>query len=208
MQRTRLGLALATGVLGLAGLVGLAACGTANDGSGGATGSDSVEVSEALPAENQALAAIGFDPVALSTDLEGATVQDEPSGAASPAPAPASGSASAPASADGKRRHRPLRRIMVHRRNVEHGEFTVRTKDGDRTVAVQRGTVQSVNGSTLTVKSTDGFTQTWTLASDARIRNGGSKADASAIKVGATVGVGGRKDGSGYVARLVFLPKK
>jgi len=38
---------------------------------------------------------------------------------------------------------------------VEHGEFTVHTKTGDKVVDVQRGVVTAVNATSVTVKSTD-----------------------------------------------------
>ncbi len=46
---------------------------------------------------------------------------------------------------------------------AEHGEFTVHTKTGDKTLDTQRGVVTAVNTGSVTVKSTDGFTATYTL---------------------------------------------
>jgi hypothetical protein len=55
-------------------------------------------------------------------------------------------------------------------RHVLHGEATVQTKDGTKDVVEQSGVQQgAVSGSTFTVKSSDGFSKTWTLPSDVKI---------------------------------------
>ena len=71
---------------------------------------------------------------------------------------------------------------------------------------MQRGTVQSVDAATITVKSPDGFTQTWKRDGKLRVVKDRVRADASAITVGATVGVAGVKDGGSYLVRLVVIP--
>jgi len=91
------------------------------------------------------------------------------------------------------------------RKNTMHGEVTVQAKDGAKTVVVQRGTVTAADGKTIGVKSADGFTLTWTLADKVRVRQDGKKADAGAVKAGATVGVAGVKDGSATTARLIRI---
>src|SRR5205823_1171109 len=102
MTRTRIGVAVATALLGGAGLLGLAACGPA-----GTTAS----VADGLSPEGQALAAMGYD----RADLQAAPAQD-------PGPAP---SASADAQGKAKPRKRAaLARVMLHR-NTLHGEATV-----------------------------------------------------------------------------------
>lgn len=55
-----------------------------------------------------------------------------------------------------------------------HGEVVVQKADGSgtETLLVQRGTVTAKDGSTVTVKSTDGFTVVWTVTSDTLIRAG------------------------------------
>jgi len=52
---------------------------------------------------------------------------------------------------------------------AEHGEFTVHTKTGDETLDTQRGVVTAVNAGSVTVKSTDGFTATYTLTPTTKI---------------------------------------
>ena len=60
---------------------------------------------------------------------------------------------------------------------VAHGEVTLNGKD-HRVVDVQRGQVQSVSATSVSVKSDDGFTATYTVNTDTKIRKGGK---ASAI---------------------------
>ena len=75
-------------------------------------------------------------------------------------------------------------------RGALHGELTVPQADGTGTevILVQRGTVTAVSSTSLSVKSTDGFTSTYTVSSSTRVRAaGGDKI--SGVKVGATVNV-------------------
>lgn len=140
-----------------------------------------------LSPEASALTAMGF------TEQEVAPVQ------ATAAPSPG-------AQAD---RVRPgVRRLRMMLRHVLHGEATVQTKDGVKTVDVQRGTVTAVGGGTVTVKSTDGFTETWKLGDPLRVRHNGQQAQASDIRVGETVGIAGVKDGGTVTARLVIIRGK
>jgi len=91
------------------------------------------------------------------------------------------------------------------RKNTLHGEIAVQGKDGVRTIAVQRGTVTAVDAKTLSVKSADGFTQSWTLGDKIRVVQDKKKVSTDTVKTGAQVGVAGRKDGDAAVARLVLL---
>ncbi|MFI7437317.1 hypothetical protein [Micromonospora haikouensis] len=164
-----------------------------------------VDVSAALGAEGQALAALGFDPGDL--DLVAAPA---PAGSAAPgSPAPASGEPGAK-ERRGERaqewRKRRQARVLLRKKNTLHGEVVVGTKDGGtRTVAVQRGEVTAIDGDSMTVKSTDGFTMTWTFGDDLRVVERRKTIQPEAVRVGATVGVAGAKDGDAAKARLVLL---
>ncbi|MCA2214883.1 hypothetical protein [Jidongwangia harbinensis] len=116
--------------------------------------------------------------------------------AATPAP-------SASAGEDKPGRHPGVRRHL--RKNTLHGEIVVQAKDGVRTVVVQRGAVTAVDGSTVSVRSTDGYVITWTLHEKVRVRHAKKKADVADMKAGAQVGVAGAKDGDATVARLVVI---
>ena len=84
----------------------------------------------------------------------------------------------------------------------------MQTKDGVKTVDVQRGTVTAIDARTMTVKSTDGFTLTWTLGGDLKVFEHRTAVQPSAVKVGTEVGVAGVKDGTTTTARLIVIPKK
>ncbi|WFE29069.1 hypothetical protein O7623_07765 [Solwaraspora sp. WMMD791] len=87
-----------------------------------------------------------------------------------------------------------------------HGELTVQTDDGPRTVVGQRGTVDAVDGSTLTVESTDGFTLDWTCADECRVVDDGVEVELSQLDVDAEVRVVGVRDGDDVLARIVRRP--
>ena len=93
-------------------------------------------------------------------------------------------------------------------RTLLHGERVVRDKDGKIiTVDAQRGSVTAVSASSLTVKSDDATTWTWTLSSDTRVRGADLKpSSSSSIKVGDTVVVMGPRTGNTRTARLVADP--
>ena len=87
--------------------------------------------------------------------------------AADPTPAPSSSpSASASPTATkpaGARKHRPL----VGR--ALHGEVTLAGKK-HRVVDFQRGVVQQVSGTSITVRSADGFTKSYTVGPKTKVR--------------------------------------
>ena len=154
-----------------------------------------VEVAAAMGAEGQALAALGFD----AGDLEVDTLA---------APASPSATGEKPRRERGEEwRERHKARVLL-RRNTLHGEAVVQTKDGTKTVAVQRGEVTAIDGDSMTVKSTDGFTMTWTFGDKLRVVERRTTIQSTDIKVGTTVGVAGAKDGDNGVARLIVVPVK
>ena len=204
MNANRFGLVVATGVLAI---VGLGACGS--DATGGvasaagttaSTSGDTVEIPETLSVDGQALAMIGFDPAQLKTEA------DEP-GSPTPSVAATSNTSTKGANSRAGNRRRALRRIAL-RRHVQHGEFVIQTKQGEKTVDVQHGTVQAVNATSITVKCADGFTETWTLDNTLRVVQNRAKSTPSAITVGAEIGVAGVKNGTTLLAKLVGLPAK
>jgi hypothetical protein len=186
VKRSRIGLAVA--VIGLAGLMGLAGCARLADRAGAAAQAPAEQSPEAL-----ALAAMGFDAGL------------EPAGAPSADPSPnASPNANSGPGHPGKGR-RALR--VQLRKNVLHGEAVVQTKNGVQTIEVQRGRITAVTGTTVTVASTDGFTETWTFGDPFRVVQNRAKVAASAIKAGAQIGIAGIKSGDTVTARLAVLPQ-
>jgi len=143
------------------------------------------DVTDSMTPEAAALTAVGFSQPDLAPDGD---------------PSP---SASASAKPDRVRRPKLRRELAQH---VEHGEVVVQTKDGDKTVDVQRGTVTAITSSSVTVKSVDGFTQTWAFGTKLRIVAHQKTAQVSDVKNGIQVGVAGVKNGSTVTANLIVIP--
>ncbi|MFC0545655.1 hypothetical protein [Kutzneria chonburiensis] len=97
-----------------------------------------------------------------------------------PTSSPTASSSSAPAKA--KAKHRPL---LGH---VAHGEVTLNGKD-HKVVDVQRGEVQAVSATSISVKSDDGFTATYTITSDTKVRKGGKQSAIGDVHTGDKVGI-------------------
>jgi hypothetical protein len=92
---------------------------------------------------------------------------------------------------------------------IEHGELTVKGKDGKPVVwVVQHGTVTAASATSVTVKSEDGFTQTYAVNSDTKVRIGRDQKAATDLKPGTEVSVGGQKSGSTVTAKQVFSRAK
>ncbi|MFG3706956.1 hypothetical protein ACGF7U_19810 [Micromonospora sp. NPDC047670] len=187
---------IATGTLLTAVALGLGGCGAA-EVAGQPARDTGVEVARPLGAEGQALAALGFDAGDLDVDSVAAP--------ASPTPPAASGEKPRRERADEGRERRKARVLL--RRNTLHGEAVVKTRDGGtKTIAVQRGEVTAVDGDSMTVRSADGFTMTWTFGDKLRVVERRTTIRSADIKVGTTVGVAGAKDGDNGIARLIVVP--
>jgi hypothetical protein len=85
------------------------------------------------------------------------------------------------------------------------GQFTIRTRNGTRTLAFERGTVQSVSSSAIVVRASDGTTWTWDLVSNTVVREHGTRTQRSALATGQPVWVGGPVVSGGRDARLVVI---
>lgn len=164
---------------GVAGLVVLTGCGAAATTAGDV---DSVD--------QQAMSALGIS----TTDTSDVSTTTSPSASATPGGQQA------------RHKHPRLRRYL--RKHTLHGSVTVQTKKGPQTVAVQRGTVVSVTSTELTVKSSDGFTETWRLTDKTRVRAHRQRTEASAVKPNEQIGVAGREQGKTDTARLVVVVDK
>lgn len=118
------------------------------------------------------------------------------------APAHPSKTASAAKGSDAAKKDDAKTRHGRHHRMGTHGERTVKGEDGKTVVHEwQVGAVTAVSGDTVTVKSSDGFTMTWTAGSTTKLHTGkaGSK-----VKVGDKVLVEGVKSGSVNEAHVVI----
>jgi hypothetical protein len=182
--RNRFGLAIATVALGVVGTLGLAACGAAT------------AATTSMSPEATALTALGF----TDTDV---TAADDGSGDAT---AP---DASPSAKAKVGKRHPLLRRLAIRRdlaKRVQHGEITVSTKNGDKTIEVQRGTITDISDTSVTVKCADGFTMTWKFGDPIHVIEHRTSVQPDNLEAGDVIGVAGIKDGDANVAKLIVVP--
>lgn len=96
-----------------------------------------------------------------------------------------------------------------------HAEYVVLQGNSYTTMAEQVGTVSEVSPSSVTVKSSDGFTRSYALGSDVVVSNlqqrrqqaggTGTQLSVADIVAGGTVRIVAAKDGSGYTAASVMV---
>jgi hypothetical protein len=86
------------------------------------------------------------------------------------------------------------------------GQFTFKTKTGIRTLAYERGVIQTVNsGSNIVVRASDGTTWTWDLVSSTVVRENRAKTAETALAPGQPVWVGGPVNSGAKDARLIVI---
>ena len=132
---------------------------------------------------------------------------------ADPTPTPTPSSSSSAEKPNADRPDRPLRHGKADRRfgrhalggRALHGEFVVKDKDGKFvTTLSQRGEVTEVDSDSITLKSEDGFTKTYTVNGDTRIRRNHDQAKIGDIKAGENAAVIAIKDGDGATAKAII----
>ena len=98
-----------------------------------------------------------------------------------------------------------LARLIEIARHAMHGQVTVATRKGPKTIAFERGTVQSVSGSAVVVKAADGVTWTWQVGSETRLFRAGHRVAATTLASGERVAVIGLVTGGTDQARRVVI---
>ena len=89
-----------------------------------------------------------------------------------------------------------------------HGQFTVETKKGARTLAFERGVIQSISSGTVVVRAADGTTWTWQLVSNSVVRAGGKRTDSGALAAGQHIFVGGPVISGTNDVRLIVIASR
>jgi len=87
--------------------------------------------------------------------------------------------------------------------DVLHGSAVVKDGDATKTLELQNGTVTAVSDKALTVKSSDGFTQSYTVVADTHVTKDWQGSTASAIKTGDTVLVLAEEVSGAHQATLI-----
>ena len=88
-------------------------------------------------------------------------------------------------------------------RRVLHGEVTVQTKEGVKTIVMACGEVTALSKDAVTVKSSDGVETTFRIDGDTRFGFRNEPAPSAELKVGEDAFVAGEKSGDRAVAKRV-----
>jgi hypothetical protein len=88
-------------------------------------------------------------------------------------------------------------------RRVLHGEVTVQTREGVKTLVMARGEVTALTEDAITVKSSDGVETSFKIDGDTRYGFRNEPAPSAELKVGDTAFVAGEKSGDSATARRV-----
>jgi hypothetical protein len=88
-------------------------------------------------------------------------------------------------------------------RRVLHGEVTVQTQDGTKTIVMARGEVTALSGDAITVKSSDEVETSFKIDGDTRFGFRNEPDPSAELKVGEDAFVAGEKSGDSAVAKRV-----
>lgn len=100
---------------------------------------------------------------------------------------------------------RPLLRLALI--GGEHGQVTFKGKKGQVTDLFERGTVQQVAGTHVSITAADGTTWTWVITGSTVVHRSGSKVPASDIGTGDKVFAAGTVVNGANDARLVRIAR-
>lgn len=115
-----------------------------------------------------------------ATALTGLAVASPSSTSAAGTVATAGSSTGTAADAAGRERLRERLRAFLH------GEITVQGQDGPTEVALQRGEVTAASATSVTVRSSDGFTTTYAVGTATQVRRDRATVTADELEVGDT----------------------
>lgn len=120
-----------------------------------------------------------------------------------PSPTPsASPSTSAAPKADKKVDKADQKRKSLQARAL-HGEATVGGAKKQRVVDFQRGTVDKVSATSITIKSADGFTATYVVDANTKVRKDKEPAKIADVRAADRVRIVATKDGSTATAKSI-----
>jgi hypothetical protein len=144
----------------------------------------------------KATVAAGIATLALAGTGAGVAVADSSPSAPAPAPNSSTPGGAAPAHVGKHHKHGWMGRI-------EHGEFTVGGAKKHRVLDVQRGTVTQVSANVVTVRSPDGYTDTYPVTATTKVRKDRKPATIAQVAKGDRVHVLAAKNGSTATAKRI-----
>jgi hypothetical protein len=130
------------------------------------------------------------------------TPSDEPTASPTAASSPTEPTAKPSKGGQNGERRGLVRRHLLAR--ALHGEVTLAGEE-HRVIVFQRGEVQKASGTSVTVKSDDGFVETYALTDDTKVRQNRERAKVSDIDTSDKVLVVADKDDSTLNARRVVV---
>lgn len=113
-------------------------------------------------------------------------------GPASPTPTPSA----SPQAVTGHGKHKGKHDGAIDAKHMLHGEFVTKAKTGYATFDTQRGSITAVSATSISLKSADGFTATYAVTADAKVRKNGAGATITEVKTGDLARVVASKNGS------------
>jgi len=88
--------------------------------------------------------------------------------------------------------------------NLLHADGVGMKRDGTKVdVRIQKGLIQAVSSKSITLKSPDGYTQTYAIDEETKVLEKRKPASAADLKTGEMAKVTAVKKGDGYVAKLI-----
>jgi len=103
------------------------------------------------------------------------------------------------------RKARLVERLAHRKRRALHGEVTVKTDEGVKTVAFARGKVTASSASSLTITSEDNVATTFALNGETRFGTRFALQSADDVKVGVQATAAGEKQGETVTAKRVVV---
>jgi hypothetical protein len=103
------------------------------------------------------------------------------------------------------RKARIIERLAHRKRRALHGEVTVKTDEGTKTVVFARGKVTAVAGSRLTITSEDNVATTFALNGETRFGTRFALQSRDDLKVGVQATAAGEQQGETVTARRVVV---
>lgn len=96
-------------------------------------------------------------------------------------------------------------------RRVLHGEVTLQTKEGVKTIVMARGEVTALSGDAIAIKSSDGVQTSFKIDGDTRYGFRNEPAPSAQLRVGDSALVAGEKSGDTTTAKRILsgeLPRR
>jgi hypothetical protein len=137
----------------------------------------------------------GVSTVALAGGIGAGLAYADPT---EPAPTPTASATPTAAKATPTEKAKPSRDDRRHRgllRRALHGEVTLAGPQ-HRVVVFQRGPAAKASTTAVTVKSADGYTATYAIGAETKVRKNGKDATAADLEAGDRIFVTAVKDGS------------